>query len=47
MDDRTGKYLEKKLRTSAQRTVRNIPVSGVEHKLFPSCVFVLPSATEE
>ena len=47
MDDRTGKYSAKGLRTDAQRTTANIHVGGVE-KLFLSGVFrLLLSAIEE
>jgi hypothetical protein len=40
MDDRTGKYLAKGLKTDAQQTTANILTGGVD-KLLLSCVFLL------
>jgi hypothetical protein len=46
MDDRTGKYSAKGLRTDVQRTTANIHVGGVE-KLLLYGVFLLLATTEE
>jgi hypothetical protein len=46
MDDRIGKHSANDLRTSAQRTMANIPVGGIE-ELLSGVFLLLFSATED